>query len=127
MQGGGFLRIALLAIAGFLAYQYFLGGSHHAAQSQPLAREAMVTPSVRAPYQYCDINTDYFQARLSTRGAAVSHFELTKPKYQKHGQPIDLSTTPHPGVAVGSPRAEDPSAPGLHEFRQQLFSQWRNP
>jgi YidC/Oxa1 family membrane protein insertase len=127
MQGGGFLRVALLAIAGFLAYQYFLGGSRHTTQSQPLAREGMVTPSVRLPYQYCDISTDYFQARLSTRGAALSHFDLTKPKYQKHGAPIDLSTTPHPGVAVGSPRAEDPSAPGLHEFRQQLFSQWRNP
>jgi YidC/Oxa1 family membrane protein insertase len=128
MQGGGFLRIALLAIAGFLAYQYFLGGgSHRSAQAQPVARDPMVTPGVRAPYQYCDIATDYFQARLSTRGAALTSFDLTKPKYQKHGEPMDLSTTPHPGVAVGSPRAEDPSAPGLHEFRQQLFSQWRNP
>ena len=29
-------------------------------------------------------------------------------------------------MAVGSPLAEDPAAPGEHEFRQQLFSQWRN-
>ena len=127
MQGGGFLRLALLAIAGFLAYQYFLGGSHKAASAQPIAREALLTPAVRQPYQYCELGTEYFKARLSTRGAALQHFELTKPKYEKHGKPIDLSTTPHPGVAVGSPRAEDPSAPGLHEFRQQLFSQWRNP
>jgi YidC/Oxa1 family membrane protein insertase len=127
MQGGGFLRIALLAIAGFLAYQYFLGGSHGSAVSQPVAREPMVTPSERKPYQYCDISTEYFRARLTTRGAALTHFVLEKPKYQKQGAPIDLSTTPHPGVALGSPRAEDPSAPGLHEFRQQLFSQWRNP
>jgi len=127
MQGGGFLRLALLAIAGFLAYQYFLGGSHGSAPSQPLARDPMVTPSERKPYQYCKIDTEYFKAQLTTRGAALTHFELEKPKYQKHGDAIDLSTTPHPGVAVGSPRAEDPSAPGLHEFRQQLFSQWRNP
>jgi YidC/Oxa1 family membrane protein insertase len=127
MQGGGFLRLALLAIAGFLAYRFFLGGSNGAAPVQPIVREPMVTPAVRAPYQYCDIETEYFHARLSTRGAALSHFELEKPKYQKHGEAIDLSTTPHPGVAIGSPRAEDPSAPGLHEFRQQLFSQWRNP
>ncbi len=127
MQGGGFLRLALLAIAGFLAYQYFLGGSHDVAHGQPLAREALLTPAVRAPYQYCEIATPDFQARLTTRGAALQHFELQRPKYQKQGAPIDLSTTPHPGVAVGSPRAEDPSAPGLHEFRQQLFSQWRNP
>jgi YidC/Oxa1 family membrane protein insertase len=127
MQGGGFLRLALLAIAGFLAYQYFLGGSNGPAPSQPLAREPMVTPSERKPYQYCSIGTEYFKAQLTTRGAALTHFVLEKPKYQKHGVPIDLSTTPHPGVAVGSPRAEDPAAPGLHEFRQQLFSQWRNP
>jgi YidC/Oxa1 family membrane protein insertase len=127
MQGGGFLRIALLAIAGFLGYRYLTGGSGDAAKAQPIVAEAHVTPAARAPYQYCDIATDYFRARLSTRGAALQHFELTKPKYEKHDVPIDLSTTPHPGVALGSPRAEDPSAPGLHEFRQQLFSQWRNP
>lgn len=127
MQGGGFLRLALLAIAGFLAYQYFLGGSQGAAPSQPVAREPMVTPASRKPYQYCKIDTDYFNAQLTTRGAALTHFVLEKPKYQKQGVAIDLSTTPHPGVAIGSPRAEDPTAPGLHEFRQQLFSQWRNP
>jgi YidC/Oxa1 family membrane protein insertase len=127
MQGGGFLRLALLAIAGFVAYQWFLGGSKGAVHLQPLAQEQQLTPSVRKPYQYCDIATEYFQARLTSRGAALQRFELEKPKYRKHGVPMDLSTTPHPGVAVGSPRAEDPSAPGLHEFRQQLFSQWRNP
>ncbi|HWO09615.1 MAG TPA: YidC/Oxa1 family insertase periplasmic-domain containing protein [Polyangiaceae bacterium] len=126
MQGGSFLRLALLAIAGFLAYQYFLGGSRGAPQGQPIAREPMVTPSVRQAYQYCEIGTEHFEAQLTTRGAALTHFKLRKPKYKKHGEPIDLSTTPHPGVALGSPRAEDPSAPGLHEFRQQLFSQWRN-
>lgn len=127
MQGGGFLRLALLAIAGFLAYQYFLGGSNGAAPAQPVAREPMLTPSQREPYQFCRIDTEYFDAELSTRGAALTHFALDKAKYEKNGVPIDLSTTPHPGVAVGSPRENDPSAPGLHEFRQQLFSQWRNP
>ncbi|HVZ31910.1 MAG TPA: YidC/Oxa1 family insertase periplasmic-domain containing protein, partial [Polyangiaceae bacterium] len=82
---------------------------------------------VRAPYAYCDIQTDYFRAQLISRGAALTHYELRKPKYQKHGVPMDLSTTPHPGVPLGSPAAEDPKAPGLHEFRQQLFAEWRNP
>jgi YidC/Oxa1 family membrane protein insertase len=127
MQGGGFLRVALIAIAGFLAYRFLIGDSGKPAPIQPVAIERQVVPPVRAPYQYCDIATDYFHARLTSRGAALSRFELQKPKYQKHNAPIDLSTTPHPGVAVGSPRVEDPSAPGLHEFRQQLFSQWRNP
>jgi YidC/Oxa1 family membrane protein insertase len=128
MQGGGFLRILLIAVAGFFLYRYLLGGgSHGSTQAQPVAPEAHLTPESRAPYQYCDIQSDYFHARLSTRGAALRNFELRKPKYQKHGVPIDLSTTPHPGVALDSPQAEDPSAPGLHEFRQQLFSQWRTP
>lgn len=128
MQGsGGFLRIALLAIAGLFIYKYLLGGSSGSAKAQPIAAEVHLTPALRAPYQYCSIQTEYFQARLSSRGAALQHFELRKPKYQKHGVPIDLSTTPHPGVPIGSPLEEDPSAPGLHEFRQQLFAQWRNP
>ena len=67
MQGGGFLRLALLAIAGFLAYQYFLGGSNGAAPAQPVAREPMLTPSQREPYQFCRIDTEYFDAELSTR------------------------------------------------------------
>jgi len=128
MQGAGFLRILLLAVAGFFLYRYLMGGSSNGStQAQPLGPESHLVPEQRAPYQYCDIQTDYFHARLSTRGAALRSFELRKPKYQKHGTAIDLSTTPHPGVALGDPRAEDPSAPGLHEFRQQLFSQWRTP
>jgi len=127
MQGGGFLRIALIALAGFLAYRFLMPGSSTSVSLQPIAVEQSAVPEVRAPYRYCEIKTDYFRARLSTRGAALSTFQLLKPKYKKHGTPIDLSTTPHPGVALGSPQAEDPSAPGPHEFRQQLFSQWRNP
>src|SRR3954451_21438705 len=99
MQGSGFLRIALLAIAGLFIYKYLLGGSSGSAKAQPIAAEVHLTPPVRAPYQYCSIQTEYFQARLISRGAALQHFELRKPKYQKHGVPIDLSTTPHPGVA----------------------------
>ncbi|MEY2934569.1 MAG: hypothetical protein RL033_5318 [Pseudomonadota bacterium] len=126
MQGAGFLRILLLAVAGFFLYRYLFAGGSSTAVAQPLGVESRVAPAVRAPYHYCDIETDYFHARFNTRGAALKNFELRKPKYQKHGAPIELSTTPHPGVAVGSPSAEDPNAPGLHEFRQQLFSQWRD-
>ncbi|HEU4583729.1 MAG TPA: YidC/Oxa1 family insertase periplasmic-domain containing protein [Polyangiaceae bacterium] len=117
----------MIAVGGFFLYRYLTGGSHSAAQAQPIAAESRLVPASRAPYQYCDIQTEYFHARLNTRGAALRSFELRKPKYQKHGVPIDLSTTPHPGVPLGDPRAEDPSAPGLHEFRQQLFSEWRTP
>jgi YidC/Oxa1 family membrane protein insertase len=127
MQGGGVLRILLLAVAGFFLYRYLGGSSSGPSPAQPIAAEVHATPALRAPYRYCDIQTDFFRARLSTRGAALQHYELRKPKYQPHGAPIDLSTTPHPGVPLGSELAENPAAPGLHEFRQQLFGQWRNP
>ncbi len=126
MQGSGFLRILLLAVAGFFLYRYLFAGSDGVAAGQPLGPESRVTPAVRAPYQSCELETEHYRASFNTRGAALKHFELRKQQYQKDGAPIDLSTTPHPGVALGSPAADDPNAPGLHEFRQQLFSQWRN-
>src|SRR5688572_15271475 len=129
MQGAGFFRVALLALVGFLGYRFLFGESSQAIRGQPIVQEPHVVPAERAPYQYCELQTEYFRAQLSTRGAALKHFQLLKPKYQDKAKaaPIDLSTTPHPGVAIGSPAAEDPAAPGLHEFRQQLFSTWRNP
>src|SRR5688572_8963924 len=127
MQGAGFFRVALLALVGFLGYRFLFGESSQAIRGQPIVQEPHVVPAERAPYQYCELQTEYFRAQLSTRGAALKHFQLLKPKYQDKAKaaPIDLSTTPHPGVALGSPAAEDPAAPGLHEFRQQLFSEWR--
>jgi YidC/Oxa1 family membrane protein insertase len=127
MQGAGFFRVALLALVGFLGYRFLFGESSQVIRGQPIVQEPHVVPAERAPYQYCELQTEYFRAQLSTRGAALKHFQLLKPKYQDKAKaaPIDLSTTPHPGVALGSPAAEDPAAPGLHEFRQQLFSEWR--
>jgi YidC/Oxa1 family membrane protein insertase len=127
MQASGILRFLLIGALGLLVYRLFFSGEHSSAQVQPIKPEPMVTAAARAPYTYCDIATQDYSTRLVSRGAVIKDFKLLRPKYNKHGAPIDLSTTPHPGVAVGSPRAEDPSAPGLHEFRQQLFSTWRNP
>ncbi len=127
MQMGSTLRLLLLAVAGYFLYRSFFAEGGGSAAVQPIQPEAQLAPERRAPYQYCNIRTDYFHAELTSRGAAVRHFELLKPKYEKGGKAIDLSTTPHPGVALGSARAEDPTAPGMHEFRQQLFTQWRNP
>jgi YidC/Oxa1 family membrane protein insertase len=127
MQGGGFFRIALLALLGFLGFRFLFGDSGETSPVQPVAEEKPLTPERRAPYAYCTIATDNYRARMTSRGAALQHFQLLRPKYRRGDTPIDLSTTPHPGVALGSPRAEDPAEPGLHEFRQQLFSHWRNP
>jgi YidC/Oxa1 family membrane protein insertase len=122
----GALRYVLIALIGLLAYRFFFAEGSGGAQKQPVADDPRVAPATRAPYSYCELKTEGFQATLTTRGAALTHFWLLTPKYQKKGVVTDLSTTPHPGLPLGSPLAEDPSAPGEHEFRQQLFSQWRN-
>lgn len=123
---GGFLQIVLLAVAGFFLFNSFFGEGSSSAESQPLKKEAWLAPSERAGYQFCRLETEYFSAELNTRGAALRHFRLLRPKYEKQGVAVDLSTTPHPGVAVGSSSVDNPQAPGAHEFRQQLFTQWRN-
>jgi YidC/Oxa1 family membrane protein insertase len=127
MQAGAILRFLLIGALGLLVYRLFFSSDQSSAQGQPTKPEPTITPATRAPYSYCAITTDDFSARLVSRGAVLRDFKLLRPKYSKQGAPIDLSTTPHPGVALGSPRAEDPTAPGLHEFRQQLFTTWRNP
>lgn len=126
-MSGGFLRFVFLALGAFLLYRYFLASPTPEGTGQPIAPETHITAEVRAPYQFCEIETDSFKATLTTRGATLKHFLLTTPKYTQDGTPIDLSTTPHPGVALDDPDAENPNKPGLHEFRQQLFLNFRNP
>ncbi|HTM46607.1 MAG TPA: membrane protein insertase YidC [Polyangiaceae bacterium] len=126
-NSGGIFRFLFLLLGAFLLFRYFGGSKQEGGHAQGIRQEAQLTPSPRAAYQYCEIKTDRFVATLTTRGATLTHFKLTTPKYTQHGAPIDLSTTPHPGVALSDPDAENPNKPGLHEFRQQLFVQWRNP
>ena len=63
---------------------------------QPLIAESRVVlgATPRAPEALCDVWTPDFRAQLSSKGAAVRHFELLGPKYKIKGKPIDLSTTP---------------------------------
>lgn len=128
MQGiGGFLRILLLMVGAYFLVRYFTGSDANKSDRQPIAVEPQSAPEARAPYQQCQIETDRFHATLSSRGVVLKHFELTTEKYTPRGRRIDLSTTPHPGVALNDPDAENPAKPGEHEFRQQLFVRWRNP
>jgi YidC/Oxa1 family membrane protein insertase len=122
---GSVLRFILLAVAGLLILNYFTGDKSQG-ESTPIAKEEQRTPDQRAPYQYCEIKTEHFRAQLTTRGATLKHFYLLAPKYQKNGEAHDVSTTPQPGAVPGTPAEEDPSTPGDHEFRQQLFVQFRN-
>lgn len=123
---GGALRFVIIGLIGLLAFKFFSGSSAPPA-AQPLTQEPRTTPAKREPYTYCSIKTETFAATLTSRGGTLKHFRLSLPKYQKGDGDSDLSTTPHPGIALGDPRVDDPAAPGIHEFRQQLFSSWRNP
>lgn len=125
------LRFVFIFASGLLLFMWLGQSGDDEAIVKP-AQPDVVEPRPRAAYEYCEIKTDLFRAQLTTRGAALKRFELLSNKYQKGGTPHDVSTTPQPGTAPGTPQEHDPSAgseqaPGTaHEYRQQLFVQFRN-
>jgi YidC/Oxa1 family membrane protein insertase len=127
---GSILRFVFIAAAGLLVFTFF-GKSHNTDVVPAIEHPSVAEPTPRAPYAYCDISTPEFHAQLTTRGATLKRFKLLTPKYSG-GELSDLSTTPQPGVAPGTPEEHDPNAgsgyaPGTaHEYRQQLFVQFRN-
>lgn len=128
---GTALRFIFIFLSGLLLFMW-LSKPAEEHQGPAVQHPATVTPEERAPYRYCEIQTEQFRAQLTSRGATLKRFQLLSPKYQRAGVAHDVSTTPQPGVAPGSPDEEDPRAgadqtPGTaHEFRQQLFVQFRN-
>ncbi len=126
----GALRFAFIALSGLLLFMW-LGRSNEDSQAKQIQQPAAVEPEARAPYEYCELKTDMFRAQLSSRGATLKRFELLTDKYRKDGEPHDVSTTPQPGTAPGTPDEEDPNAGKnqkvgtAHEYRQQLFVQFR--
>jgi YidC/Oxa1 family membrane protein insertase len=97
MDRSSISRLLLMAALAFLLFQFgpklFGGGK---STVQPLRQESrqILSQNPRPPEQFCDVWTPEFRAQLSTRGAALRHFELQTAKYQIKGKPIDLSTTP---------------------------------
>jgi len=90
-------RLVLMAALAFLLFQFgpkLFGGGKPTVQ--PLKNESRLVLSAtpRAPEQTCDVSTPEFRAQLTSRGAAVRHYQLLLPKYQIDKKPIDLSTTP---------------------------------
>ena len=86
-----------MAALAFLLFQFgpkLFGGGKPTVQ--PLKNESRLVLSAnpRAPEETCDVWTPEFRAQLTSRGAAVRHYELLGPKYQIDKKPIDLSTTP---------------------------------
>ena len=110
MERGNLGRLAFIAIGLFLAFFVLPKTFHGSSSIQPLHPEHLVVPtSARPPESFCDIWTDDFHAKLSSRSATLTHFELLRAKYRKHGAPIDLATTPDV------------------ETRRQLRFDWQNP
>ncbi len=95
MERGNLGRLAFIAVGLFLAFVVVPKWFHGSSSVQPLRPEQLVSvAATRAPERFCDIWTDDFHAKLSSRSATLTHFELLHAKYRKKGVPIDLSTTP---------------------------------
>lgn len=126
------IRFALIAVAGVLLFNWFFKPKADV-ESSGIEYPAVVVPATRSAYEYCRIETEDYRAQFTSRGATLKRFALLREKYIKDGETHDLSTTPQPGAVPGTPEEEDPKAaahldPGtVHEFRQQLFVQFRNP
>jgi len=111
MDRNSLLRTAFIAIILLGGYWYFFGRkSSESAQAlptenyvsasgfQPDAVDNQPPPAQPSPEQTCTIDGPRFQAVLSSRGAGLTHFYLTDPRYESPGAPNvndhDLSTTP---------------------------------
>jgi YidC/Oxa1 family membrane protein insertase len=115
MDRSSLIRVALLALLGLLAYKYLgpmMGVGGKTASSQAIPAESYVDAPGFAPDdidplpagektavappegELCSIKGDRFDAELSTRGAALTHFRLHDPQYAGT-QGLDLVTTDH--------------------------------
>jgi hypothetical protein len=109
MEQGGLARWLLIGVAAFLLIVLLPRQCNKEEDSQPLLYEPGDTQDPEAAERLCDLWTPQFHAQISSRGAALKHFELLTAKYHKHDQNIDLATTPD------------------YPYRQQLLMHWRNP
>jgi len=95
MERGSRILVFLALFAGL----YFLFGKkdESAPQTTIVEPRVILPEGARPQAEFCDIWTDVFRAKVSTRGGAlVSHEPLTA-KYKKSGHALQLVTTPdHP-------------------------------
>jgi YidC/Oxa1 family membrane protein insertase len=95
MERGNLGRLAFIAVGLFLAFVIVPKWFHGTSAIQPLKPEHLAAVAAeRAPETFCDIWTEDFHAKLSSRSASLTRFELLHAKYRKKGVPIDLATTP---------------------------------
>jgi len=111
MDRSSITRLLVMAACAFLLFQFggkLFGGGKSSIQPLRAESELVLAAGARPPEQFCDLWSPEFHARISSQGGALKNYQLLKPKYQKNGAAIDLSTTPD------------------QEFRRQLRFDFRN-
>ena len=113
MERSSILRWGVIAIAIFLGYKFLwpaITGSNDKPQATAISEPALLNAPEFVPDaldppvkpgevnqppegELCKIKGQRFEATLSSRGAAVTHYNLTDPNYAR-SEAADLSTTP---------------------------------
>jgi YidC/Oxa1 family membrane protein insertase len=97
MERGAVARWVLWGLAAFFLVTFVFPkacGQGEKATEQPIFAQGQKESPRTQPERWCDLWGPEFHAQIDSRGGSLKHFWLTGPKYTKHGQPIDLSTTP---------------------------------
>lgn len=101
MERGGLSRIFLFLGLGVLLIFGLPKLFDRKAELQPIQPAPVVrAPGEPHPEKLCDLWSERYRARVSTRGAALKSMELLQAKYRKQGESADLVTTPdHPELS----------------------------
>ncbi len=101
-----FLILGLFLLLFFGWRSMFGDGS----ELQPISPVPVVQPEgERPPEEHCDLWTEQYRARISSRGGALQSLQVLPAKYRRDGEPLDLVTTPD------------------HAYLNPLFTAFRNP
>lgn len=115
MEKGGLTRLLLigaLVVAGVVFLPKLLGGG--SSETLSVVEQRSAAPEVaKQQEQLCELWTDRFHAKVSSRGAVLTGFELLSAKYHHRDDgATNLTTTPNPGSDG--------------RYRQQLYTSFRN-